>query len=320
MSFDWPWALLGLLAIPIVIYGYILLERRRTRQAEAFANPALMPNLIGRRPGRLRHLPPILALVALAALTIGLARPHANLSVKREEATVVLAIDTSKSMVAKDVPPSRLSVAQDAVRRFLDALPEAYRVGMVSFAQSANTVLPATTNRDVAKRALANLRPGDGTALGEGIARSVQVAQRVRTADGKRPPAAILVLSDGAQTQGVLQPLQAAQRARQLKIPVYTVAFGTNAGVVEVVDDEGFRTRVTVPPDPPTLRRVAMATGGRFYAAPTAAQLNSVYEELGSRVGKVKEDREITAGFAAGGAALLLVAGGLSAFLFGRLP
>jgi Ca-activated chloride channel family protein len=146
------------------------------------------------------------------------------------------------------------------------------------------------------------------------------VAQRVRLPDGQRPPAAILVLSDGAQTQGVLQPLQAAQRARRLKIPVYTVAFGTNAGVVEVVDDEGFRTRVTVPPDPPTLRRVAAATGGRFYAAPTAQQLNAVYEELGSRVGKVKEDREVTAGFAAGGAALLLAAGALSALLFGRLP
>ena len=320
MSFEWPLALLGLLLIPLAVYGYVLLERRRTRQAEAFANPALMPNLIGRRPGRLRHLPPIVALVALAALTIGVARPHANLSVKREEATIVLAIDTSRSMVATDVPPSRLAVAQDAVRRFLDGLPDPYRVGMVSFAQAATTVLPATTNREVAKRALANLRPGDGTALGEAIARSVQVAQRVRTADGQRPPAAILVLSDGAQTQGVLQPLQAAQRARRLKIPVYTVAFGTNAGVVEVVDDEGFRTRVTVPPDPPTLRRVAMATGGRFYAAPTAAQLNAVYEELGSRVGKVKEDREITAAFAAGGAALLLAAGGLSAFLFGRLP
>jgi Ca-activated chloride channel family protein len=223
-------------------------------------------------------------------------------------------------MVATDVPPSRLAVAQEAVRRFLDALPPAYRVGMVSFAQSATTVLPATTNREVAKRALANLRAGDGTALGEGIARAVQVTQRVRTADGHRPPAAILVLSDGAQTQGVLQPLPAAQRARRLRIPVYTVAFGTNAGVVEVVDDEGFKTRVTVPPDPPTLRRVAAATGGRFYAAPTAAQLNAVYEELGSRVGKVKEDREITAAFAAGGAALLLAAGGLSAFLFGRLP
>jgi Ca-activated chloride channel family protein len=320
MTFEWPIALLGLLAVPLAVYGYVLLERRRKQQAAAFANPALVPNLIGRRPGRLRHLPPVLVLVALVALTIGVARPHADLSVKREEATIVLALDTSRSMVATDVPPSRLAVAQEAVRRFLDALPPTYRVGMVSFAQSATTVLPATTNREVAKRALANLRAGDGTALGEGIARAVQVTQRVRTADGHRPPAAILVLSDGAQTQGVLQPLPAAQRARRLRIPVYTVAFGTNAGVVEVVDDEGFKTRVTVPPDPPTLRRVAAATGGRFYAAPTAAQLNAVYEELGSRVGKVKEDREITAAFAAGGAALLLAAGGLSAFLFGRLP
>jgi Ca-activated chloride channel family protein len=320
MTFEWPIALLGLLAVPLAVYGYVLLERRRKQQAAAFANPALVPNLIGRRPGRLRHLPPVLVLVALVALTIGVARPHADLSVKREEATIVLALDTSRSMVATDVPPSRLAVAQEAVRRFLDALPPAYRVGMVSFAQSATTVLPATTNREVAKRALANLRAGDGTALGEGIARAVQVTQRVRTADGHRPPAAILVLSDGAQTQGVLQPLPAAQRARRLRIPVYTVAFGTNAGVVEVVDDEGFKTRVTVPPDPPTLRRVAAATGGRFYAAPTAAQLNAVYEELGSRVGTVKEDREITAAFAAGGAALLLAAGGLSAFLFGRLP
>jgi Ca-activated chloride channel family protein len=320
MTFEWPIALLGLLAVPLAVYGYVLLERRRKQQAAAFANPALVPNLIGRRPGRLRHLPPVLVLVALVALTIGVARPHADLSVKREEATIVLALDTSRSMVATDVPPSRLAVAQEAVRRFLDALPPAYRVGMVSFAQSATTILPATTNREVAKRALANLRAGDGTALGEGIARAVQVTQRVRTADGHRPPAAILVLSDGAQTQGVLQPLPAAQRARRLRIPVYTVAFGTNAGVVEVVDDEGFKTRVTVPPDPPTLRRVAAATGGRFYAAPTAAQLNAVYEELGSRVGTVKEDREITAAFAAGGAALLLAAGGLSAFLFGRLP
>ena len=320
MSFEWPLALLGLLLVPVAIYGYVLLERRRTRQAAAFANPALIPNLIGRRPGRLRHLPPVLGLVALAALVIGLARPHAKLSVKREEATVVLAIDTSRSMVAKDVPPTRLAVAQQAVGKFLDSLPAPYRVGMVSFAQGATIVLPATADRELAKRALANLRPGDGTALGEGIARSVQVAQRVRLPDGQRPPAAILVLSDGAQTQGVLRPLQAAQRARRLRIPVYTVAFGTNAGVVEVVDDEGFRTRVTVPPDPPTLRRIAAATGGRFYAAPDAQALNAVYEELGSRVAKVKQDREITAAFAAGGAALLLAAGGLSAFLFGKLP
>ncbi len=320
MSFEWPLALLALLAVPLAVVGYILLERRRERQAAAFASPALVPNLVGRRPGWLRHLPPALALLALAILAVGFARPHANLTVEREEATVVLTMDTSKSMLAKDVPPSRLAVAQQVVGRFIDKLPETYRVGMVSFAQTANTVLPATANREAAKRALKNLRPGDGTALGEGIARAVQVARRVRIEDGQRPPAAILVLSDGAQTQGVLEPVPAALRARRLKIPVYTVAFGTANGVVEVVDAEGFTTRVTVPPDAPTLRRVAQATGGRFYAAPTAAQLSAVYDDLGSRVGHVKEEREITAAFAAAGAALLLAAGAMSALLFGRLP
>ena len=320
MRFDWPLALLALLFIPLAIGGYVLLERRRRAQSAAFAAPALHPNLIGRSPGRLRHLAPVLAIVALAALAIGLARPHAMISVPQEEATVVLAIDTSRSMVAKDVPPSRLAVAQRAVRGFLEKLPEDYRVGMVSFAQSAQTVLPATANRQAAQAALRNLRTGDGTALGEGIARAIQVAQRVPAEEGKKPPASILVLSDGAQTQGVLTPLQAAERARKLRIPVYTVAYGTENGVVEVVDDNGFRQRVTVPPDPPTLRRVSQATGGRFYSAPTAAQLEAVYDELGSRIGSVRKEREITAAFAASGAVLLLAAGAASAFLFGRLP
>ena len=320
MSFAWPLMLLALLALPLAVAGYVLLERRRKRQAAIFANPALVPNLIGRRPGRLRHVPPALALVALAALATGLARPHATLSVKQEQATVVLAMDTSRSMVAQDVPPNRLAVAKQAVGEFLANLPQDYRVGMVSFAQGAQTVLPATANREAAQAALRNLRTGDGTALGEGIARALQVAQRVPAEKGKKPPASILVLSDGAQTQGVLEPLQAAQRAKKLKIPVYTVAFGTAQGVVEVVDDNGFTQRVTVPPDAPTLRRVAQATGGRFYAAPDGDALNGVYEELGSRIGQVKEEREITAAFAAGGALLLLGAGAVSAFLFGRLP
>ena len=320
MSFAWPLALLTLLTVPLAVGGYVLLERRRRAHAAAFASPALVPNLVGRHPGRLRHLAPALALLALAFLATGLARPHATVSVRQEQATVVLAMDTSRSMVANDVPPSRLAVAQRAVRRFLQQLPDGYRVGMVSFAQSAQTVLPATANRRAAEAALRNLRTGDGTALGEGIARAIQVAQKVPSEEGKKPPASILVLSDGAQTQGVLEPKQAAERARKLRIPVYTVAFGTDAGVVEVVDDNGFTQRVTVPPDPPTLREVSQLTGGRFYAAPNAAQLNAVYEELGSRIGSVEKEREITAVFAAGGAFLLLAAGGVSAFLFGRLP
>lgn len=320
MSFAWPLLLLLLLAVPLLVAGYVLLERRRQRQAALFASPALLPNLIGRRPGRLRHVAPALALLALVALATGLARPHAVLSVDQEQATVVLAIDTSHSMVADDVPPNRLAVAKQVVGSFLGKLPEDYRVGMVSFAQSANAVLPATANRAAAQAALRNLRTGEGTALGEGIARALQVAQRVPLEKGKKPPAAILVLSDGAQTQGVLEPLQAAQRAKKLRIPVYTVAFGTAQGVVEVVDDNGFKQRVTVPPDAPTLRRVAQATGGRFYAAPDGDALAVVYDELGSRVGQVKEEREITAAFAAAGALLLLGAGAASALLFGRIP
>ena len=320
MSFAWPLMLLSLVAVPLAVAGYLWLERRRQRQAASFASPALVPNLVGRRPGRLRHVPPALALLALATLATGLARPHAVLSVDQEQATVVLAMDTSRSMVAEDVPPNRLAVAKEVVASFLQNLPEEYRVGMVSFAQSAQTVLPATANREAAQAALRNLRTGDGTALGEGIARAVQVAQRVPAEKGQKPPASILVLSDGAQTQGVLEPLEAAQRAKKLRIPVYTVAFGTAQGVVEVVDDNGFTQRVTVPPDAPTLRRVSQATGGAFYAAPDGDALSAVYEELGSRIGQVKEEREITAAFAAGGALLLLAAGAMSAFLFGRLP
>ena len=320
MTFAWPLALLALLLVPLALAGYVLLERRRRRQAAAFASPALVPNLVGRTPGRLRHLPPALALVALALLATGLARPHADLSVKREEATVVLAIDTSRSMVATDVEPSRLAAVQKAVRTFLGKLPKGYRVAIVSFADSASVVLPPTANREAARRALAGLRPGDGTAVGEGIARAVQVAGRVRGEDGQKTPAAILVLSDGAQTQGTLQPVQAARLAKKEQIPVYTVSLGTQRGVVEVRGDDGFIQRVTVPPDPRTMRRIAATTGARFYAAPDGTRLEAVYEELGSRVGRVKKEREVTAAFAAGGAFLLLAAGAVSAFLFGRLP
>jgi Ca-activated chloride channel homolog len=320
VRFDWPLGLAALLLVPLALSGYVWLERRRRRQAAAFAAPALHPNLLGRRPGRWRHLGPALALVALVALALGLARPHAMLSVPQEEATVVLAVDTSRSMAASDVPPSRLTVVQRVVQGFVDGLPEGYRVGMVAFADSAQAVLPATADREAARTALRNLRLGHGTALGAGIARAIQVAQRVPSEEGRKPPASILVLSDGAQTQGVLTPQAAAERARKLRIPVFTVAFGTENGVVEVVDDNGFKQRVTVPPDPATLRQVARATRGRFYAAPTAAQLEAVYEELGSRIGSVREEREVTAAFAAGGAVLLLAAGLASAVLFGRLP
>jgi Ca-activated chloride channel family protein len=318
VSFAAPIWLVVLVLLPLAAGLYWLLERRRGRDSERFANPALVPNLIGARPGWRRHFPVVLMLIALTAL--GLARPHAAISVPREEATIVLAVDTSRSMVATDVKPTRLAAAQKAIRAFIAKVPDKYRVGMVSFGDVAYVVAPATTNREVTEAALRALRPGEGTALGDGIARSIQLARGARSKDGERPPAAILVLSDGAQTQGVLQPLQAAQRAQRFRIPVYTVALGTEAGVVEVPRPDGLTERVTVPPDPATLREIASVTRGRFYAAPDGASLEAVYKELGSRIGRTKEDRELTAAFAGAGALLLLGALGFSALVFGRVP
>ena len=319
MTFAAPLALAALAVVPVAVGLLWLFERRRNRDSTRFANPALVPNLIGRRPGWRRHFPAALMLIALTALVLGLARPHAAISVPREEATIVLAIDTSRSMVATDVKPTRLAAAQKAIRTFVKEVPSKFRIGMVSFGDVAYVVAPATTNREVTEAALAALRPGEGTALGDGIARAIQLARGPRGSDGRRPPAAILVLSDGAQTQGVLQPLQAARRAQRARIPVYTVALGTEEGVVEVPRADGLNERVTVPPDPATLREIASLTHGRFYAAPDGASLSAVYEELGSRVGRTTEERELTAAFAGAGAALLLAAVGFSAFIFGRV-
>lgn len=320
MRFDSPWWLLALLVVPLTLVGYRLLERRRRADAAAFANPVLVPNLVRSRPGWRRHLPPALVLVALVFLATGLARPYANLSVPREEATVVLAVDVSRSMIATDVQPSRLAAAQAAIRAFLQKLPKGYRVAVVSFAQAPYVVLPPTSDRELAVRSLANLRPGDGTALGDGIARSLQVAERVRGKRGDRPAAAVVLLSDGAQTIGSKQPITPAKRAASLGIPVSTVALGTAAGVVELQNPDGTTERVTVPPDPATLRTIAATTGGTFYEAPDGERLQAVYEELGSRVGRVRREREVTAAFAAAGALLLVGAGASSAFLFGRIP
>lgn len=232
----------------------------------------------------------------------------------------MLAIDVSGSMIATDVKPTRLAAAQAAIRTFLKNLPDGYRVSFVSFAQGASVVLPPTANRELAERSLQNLRSGEGTALGGGIARALQVAESVRGKDGSRPPAAIVVLSDGAQTTGETQPITPARRAAKLTIPISTVALGTANGVVDVKNPDGTVETVTVPPDPATLRRIASTTKGRFYEAPDGERLRAVYEELGSRVGRVQEEREITAAFAAAAAFLLLGAGTASALLFGRMP
>lgn len=321
MTFESPFALLGLLAIPLLAAVYVLVGRRHRRAAGRFANPALVPNLVSSAPGWRRYLPPLLALVSLALLVVGIARPHVVRDVTRDEATIVLAIDTSRSMAATDVQPSRFRAAHDAAAAFLDAVPESYRVGIVSFSTAASTVLAPTTDREAARIALGELRLGSGTAIGTAIARSVELAstdEEPQPQSGRRSPSAVLLLSDGAQTAGGTTPTDGVRAARRLGIPVSTVALGTGEAIVQVPLPGGLTQRVVVAPDVDTLRAIAQETGGTFAEAPSAEKLESVYRDLGTRLAKDPKRVEVTSAFAAGGAVLLLFGGALSTFWFRR--
>jgi Ca-activated chloride channel family protein len=253
-------------------------------------------------------------------MLVGVARPHATVNVKREEATVILAIDTSLSMGAGDVKPTRLDAARIAAQRFIASLPSKYRVAIVGFAGRAYVALPPTDDRDLAGAALRSLHPAEGTSLGDAVALATRIAQSQRASDGTIPPAALIVISDGAQMSGRTSPVVAAQRARAAHLPVYGVLVGTPDGVITVTLAGGFKAQLRVPPSPETLRMLTSATGGQFFAAPSSQRLRVVYERLGSRLGSRRESREVTDLFAGGSAALLLIGGGLSALWFRRMP
>jgi Ca-activated chloride channel family protein len=320
VSFSRPLALLLLLAIPLVIGLYYARQRGQLRFASRWGNTALLPNAIDRSPGKLRYLPLAILLVALTAMIVGVARPHATVSVPREEATVVLAIDVSRSMKADDVEPTRLGAATAAAREFVEQVPKKFRIGVVSFASRANAALPPTEDRTLVNAALDNLKPGEGTAIGDAIGLSVELGRDQLTEDGKRPPKAVLLISDGAPDGGSTQPQAAARKAKQLSVPVYTVLVGTENGVVEEELPGGLRARIQVPPAPEVLQQVAQTSGGEFFTATDDEDLKQVYEDLGSRLGHRDKSREVTDVFAGGSAALLLVGGLMSVLWFRRVP
>ena len=322
MSFTWPIALLGLLLVPGLVLAYVWSERRRTNAQARFGNPDLLPNVVDRAPGRLRALPVVLLLIALGAMIVGVARPHATVSVPREEATVIVAIDVSRSMKATDVEPTRLDAARTAAKTFLAEVPEKFRVGVVSFASRAVVGVAPTEDRTLVEAALDSLTPGEGTAIGDAVALSVQVGQQEATAaeEAEAPPRAILLISDGARDGGRIEPTEAAATAKERSVPVYSVLVGTQNGVIEETLTGGLRRIIRVPPSPQTLEQISSTTGGEFFAVLDSEELGRVYEDLGSRLGERDESREITDIFAAAAAVLLLVAGTMSAVLFRRVP
>lgn len=355
MTFASPELLLVLLLVPAALVLYLAVQRRRSRYVVRFTNVALLENLVPRRPAWRRHVPAALYLAAVAALAIALARPSMVVPVPREEATVVLAMDTSRSMLATDVSPDRLTAAKAGASDFIDKLPAGFRVALVAFSTEARLVMPPTTDRVQLHAALQALRADGGTALGDAIALSVQAADLATGATGRpaaadpgaspavpgaapsatpgtgtvpgtgttpeEPPlVATVLLSDGKSSTGQMEPLDAASDAAAKGVPVYTIALGTENGTVDVPDGQGGSETLNVPPDAETLQQVADMTGGRFFEAPSSADLAAIYESLGSRVGTTMQAQEVTAWFAAGALVILLVGGGLSALWFNRIP
>jgi Ca-activated chloride channel homolog len=325
MTFGSPILLLGLIVVPLAAAGYVLFERRRVRDASGFVEPALLPNIIDRVPGWRRHLPAAILLLAIASFLIGFARPRATVSVRSEKATAILAIDTSRSMGANDVPPTRLAAAQASARRFLDKLPAKYRASVVAFSSLAQVVAVPTADRAYARAAIASLRVGEATAIGDAISTALDVARGtpagVRPAPGDKPvPAVIFVFSDGAADGGRVTLTNAIKRARAAKVPVFTSLIGTDAGVVQVRRIGGYVERIQVQPDAVALKRVAKDTGGRFFIQPTAGDFARVYGSLTSRLGRRRQNEEIAFAFAGAGALLLVGACALSALWFRRIP
>jgi Ca-activated chloride channel family protein len=346
VTFERPLLLLTLLVVPLAVALYALAERRRMRYAIRFTNLDVLSSVVGSRYRR-RFVPLALFLVALAALCIGMARPRHTTLVPRDRATVILVIDVSRSMEAKDVKPNRIGAAAAAVRTFLGRVPDRLQVGLIAFAGDPAVAAPPTTDHDLVRKSLETIEwfPSfGGTAIGDALAAAVKLGQQAVGGEGGNLASAttaapetetqglvsILFLSDGAQTRGDLEPLEGADLAKAAGIPVYTVALGTPNGVLNFGPGGGGGgggfpgqfggRRVPVPPDPETLRAIAVRTGGQFFAAQSAKSLQSAYSKLGSRLGRKPGQSEITYGFLAAGALLLVTAGLLSALWSPRLP
>ncbi|BAK36345.1 hypothetical protein MLP_33310 [Microlunatus phosphovorus NM-1] len=305
LTFLSPDRLLILLVIPLLVGAYIWATRRKNRRGMRFTNTSMLDVVVPKQSQWRRHLAVALSLLSLITLTAAFARPSTVIDVPRERATVVIVIDASQSMQATDVAPNRLAAAKTAAIEFVEKLPEKYNVSIVSMAGNASILVPPTLAHNTVENAINSIQLQDGTAIGEGIYTALRALQQAPK-DPKKPdsvaPGAIVLLSDGSNTAG-RAPMQGAAEARKAKVPIYTIAYGTENGYVDL-DDE----RQAVPVDHELMKQIAALTNGQYFAAATVDQLKTVYANIGSEVGYEKAEREVTSRFAGYGLAFAVLA------------
>jgi len=350
MTFLWPQMLWLALALPAIVIAYLLLLRRKKKLALRYASLSLVQEAMGASRRFRRHVPPLVFLVALAAMIAAVARPAALVTLPYQYETVILAIDASGSMKATDVSPTRIAAAQAAARSFVADQPRSTRLALVSFAATASVVQPPTLNRDDILAALDRIQLQRGTAIGSGILVSLKIlfpdlefdlrsanprpggaressrgtsidepvkgnaADAKPVTPGSYASAAIIVLTDGQTTAGP-DPIEASKMAAEHGVRVYTVGIGTVSG--EILGAEGWSMRVRL--DEESLKTIANTTKAEYFYAGTATDLTKIYKSLNSRLVLEKKATEVTALFAAAGAFFALLAGFLSLLWFNRI-
>lgn len=323
-NFTAPWWFLLLGVIALIVAGYVVVQRMRRKRTMRFTNLELLERVMPRRQGWIRHVPPVVLVIALMLLTTAMAGPTAEQRVPRNRATVMLVIDVSLSMEATDVEPTRLRAAQDAAKDFVTGLTPGINLGLIAFAGTATVLVSPTTDRDGVATAIDNLRLAESTATGEAIFAALQAidgfAQVISGVEGA-PPARIVLMTDGKQTiptddgNDPRGAFTAARAAAEAKIPVSTISFGTEDGEVTI---EG-KTQ-SVPVDDESMQEIARLSGGEFYRAATADQLHRVYDTLGEQIGYETKDADASRPWLMLGTLAALTAAGSALLIGQRLP
>ena len=318
MNFLSPERLLLVPVVAALFVAYLVVQSRRRSYAVKFTNLELLDRIAPRKPGWRRHVPAIFFIMAMAVLVVGFAQPTHDERVPRERATIILAIDTSLSMESTDVAPTRIEAAKAAASSFIDILPPKINVGIVEFNGNAILKVAPTTDHDLLKRGITNLKLGERTAKGEAIFASIEAINAVPPdTAGTPPPARIVLMSDGKTTDGRSDEV-AAQAAVDANIPVSTISFGTDSGTIQVPNEPG--VDIPVPVDREALQKIADTTKGKFYDAASEGELKDIYQDIGTSVGYTTEEKDASALFIGGALVLLMGTSALSLAWFSRLP